>query len=101
MDEHFYRPAVPRPRTQADDDEMIIHICRPLLTIAQKTSWKQKEERQKETGVIETVPEPKENYLLVDGYNVIHAWPELKELADENMDMARTRLLDALSSFRG
>ena len=45
--------------------------------------------------------EPKETYLLVDGYNVIHAWPELKELADQDMDVARMKLLDALSSYQG
>ena len=28
-------------------------------------------------------------YLLVDGYNIIHAWPELKELAAVNLDAAR------------
>lgn len=44
--------------------------------------------------------EPREQYLLVDGYNVIHAWPELQELAQENMDLARIRLLDALSSYQ-
>ncbi|HEX9062234.1 MAG TPA: NYN domain-containing protein, partial [Clostridia bacterium] len=45
--------------------------------------------------------ETKEEYLLVDGYNIIYAWPELKELADENMEGARTRLLDSLSNYQG
>ncbi|MEL7656102.1 MAG: NYN domain-containing protein, partial [Bacillota bacterium] len=45
--------------------------------------------------------EIKEEYLLVDGYNIIHAWPELKELADENMDGARMKLLDSLSNYQG
>ena len=40
-------------------------------------------------------------YLLVDGYNVIHAWTELSELAVTNMDGARGRLLDILSNYRG
>lgn len=43
----------------------------------------------------------KEIYLLVDGYNVIHAWPEFKELAVQDLDTARSRLLDALSSYQG
>lgn len=43
----------------------------------------------------------KEEYLLVDGYNIIHAWPDLKEFAAENMDLARNKLLDALASYRG
>lgn len=45
--------------------------------------------------------EPREEYLLVDGYNIIHAWPELKKLAEEDMDAARTKLLDELSKYRG
>lgn len=40
-------------------------------------------------------------YLLVDGYNIIFAWPELKELADTNMDSARTRLQDILCNYQG
>ena len=45
--------------------------------------------------------ESKEEYLLVDGYNIIHAWPELKELVDDNMDGARMKLLDILSNYQG
>lgn len=45
--------------------------------------------------------EVRDEYLLVDGYNIIFAWPELKELADLNMDGARMKLLDTLSSYRG
>ncbi len=45
--------------------------------------------------------EPKEEYLLVDGYNIIFAWPELKTLAEDNMDGARGRLLDELSKYQG
>jgi len=43
----------------------------------------------------------RKEYLLVDGYNVIFAWPELKALAEENMDGARTRLLDILCNYQG
>ena len=42
-----------------------------------------------------------EEYLLVDGYNVIHAWPKLKELAEINMAAARDRLIDLLSNYQG
>lgn len=48
-----------------------------------------------------TQNETKEAYLLVDGYNIIFAWPELKELAEENMDGARMKLLDSLSNYQG
>ena len=43
----------------------------------------------------------KEEYLLVDGYNIIFAWPELKELTSDNMDGARIKLLDCLSNYQG
>lgn len=47
-------------------------------------------------------PSPKaEEYLLVDGYNVIFAWEELNELAQTNMDGARGKLLDILCNYQG
>lgn len=43
----------------------------------------------------------KEDFLLVDGYNVIFAWDELRELAQVNIDSARVRLMDRLSNYQG
>lgn len=40
-------------------------------------------------------------YLLVDGYNVIYAWDELKELLDTNVDAARGKLLDEMCNYQG
>ncbi len=40
-------------------------------------------------------------YLLVDGYNVIFAWDELKELAKDNIEGARGRLMDILCNYQG
>ncbi len=45
--------------------------------------------------------EPIEEYLLVDGYNVIFAWEELKELAKENIQSARNKLMDILCNYQG
>lgn len=42
----------------------------------------------------------REEYLLVDGYNVIFAWDELKELADKSLDGARGKLLDLLCNYQ-
>ena len=42
-----------------------------------------------------------EEYLLVDGYNIIFAWEELKELADADVHAAQTRLMDILSNYQG
>lgn len=43
----------------------------------------------------------KEEYLLVDGYNIIFAWDELKALADVNIDSAREKLADIMSNYQG
>lgn len=43
----------------------------------------------------------KEEYLLVDGYNIIFAWESLKELAAVNIDGARGKLLDILCNYQG
>lgn len=40
-------------------------------------------------------------YLLVDGYNIIYAWEELRELAKENLDAARGKLMDILCNYQG
>ena len=40
-------------------------------------------------------------YLLVDGYNIIYAWEDLKELADVNLHAAQTKLMDILSNYQG
>lgn len=42
----------------------------------------------------------KPEYLLVDGYNVIYSWDNLKDLARENIDGARGALLDILCDYQ-
>lgn len=41
------------------------------------------------------------DYLLVDGYNIIFAWEELRELADANIEAARGKLADILCNYQG
>lgn len=43
----------------------------------------------------------KEEYLLVDGYNIVFAWDELRELAKENIHAACDKLMDILSNYQG
>lgn len=43
----------------------------------------------------------KEEYLLVDGYNIIFSWDELRELAEENIHAACDKLMDILSNYQG
>ena len=40
-------------------------------------------------------------YVLVDGYNVIHAWDNLRELVNEHMDLARNLLINTLCNYQG
>lgn len=40
-------------------------------------------------------------YLLVDGYNIIFAWDELKAIAQDNLDAARKALCDLLCNYQG
>lgn len=43
----------------------------------------------------------KDKYLLVDGYNAIFAWQQLKELAKDNIDSAKDSLLDSMCNYQG
>ncbi len=50
---------------------------------------------------LRTIAPPKQQYLIVDGYNMIFAWEDLKAIARDNLDAARQRLLDVLSNYQG
>lgn len=41
------------------------------------------------------------DYLLVDGYNIIFAWDELKKAAEENLDAARAELVKIMCNYQG
>jgi len=40
-------------------------------------------------------------YLLVDGYNILHAWEDTREEAKRDLDSARRMLMDVLANFQG
>ena len=48
-----------------------------------------------------TIRPPKQTALIVDGYNIIHAWPALAETAKSDLEAARRQLCDILSSYAG
>ena len=58
-------------------------------TSQNKTKWKHIKKDQ-----------AKENYLLVDAYNIIFAWDELKDLAKDDLSAARMKLIDILSDYQ-
>lgn len=69
----------------------------------EKKQWK----KARKADRVETVRLPRQeartgpDYLLIDGYNVIHAWPELAELANVNFDAAREKLIEILKDHGG
>lgn len=56
---------------------------------------------EKEHRTVKKKQEDQTEYLLVDGYNIIFAWEELKELAQVNIEAARDKLMDVLSNYQG
>jgi len=48
-----------------------------------------------------TIRPPRQQYLIVDGYNIIFAWDDLAKIAKEDLDAARRQLCDRLSSYAG
>lgn len=43
----------------------------------------------------------KKEYLLVDGYNIIFAWEELRRLSEKSIDAARDKLINMLCNYQG
>ena len=80
-----------------------------LQAIFERTYGTSKRERYDSTRTVMAYSEPKKikkqeplpEILLVDGYNIIFAWEDLKELAEANIAGARGKLMDILCNFQG
>lgn len=97
------------PKEQAIGTEEIDRILERTFHANKKengkarTPWKRKAPEYIPANTTEWKAKPvrrKEEYLLVDGYNIIFAWEELAELAKINIDSARGRLLDILCDYQ-
>ncbi|HCT16134.1 MAG TPA: translation elongation factor G, partial [Ruminococcaceae bacterium] len=92
-----FTPSVNRRNLHIDDKE--------LETIMEREFGKPKYElyrpkvkaADEENGEVEL--NDRKNYVLVDGYNVIFAWDELKRLADTDLGAARERLMEILCNY--
>ncbi len=51
--------------------------------------------------ILNTTYHKQETYILVDGYNVLHCLEETKHLIQDNIDMARSKLIDILLDYQG
>lgn len=60
-----------------------------------------KKDDDKKSKTIKKTAYEQTEYLLVDGYNVIFSWDELKNIADDNIDTARRMLINILCNYQG
>ena len=93
-------------RTVADNEE--------LMRIFERTYGPIKRHRFNEPKVKMAIPQRKagkpasgrapysgDEYLLIDGYNIIYAWDELRVLSEKSLDLARSELINRISSYKG
>ena len=85
------------------DEEQINAIINRTFHANENTKKHWKRERKQElTGSYKrkTNLQYREKYLIVDGYNIVHAWDELKCLINDYLDGARMKLMDILSNYQ-
>ena len=96
------RPSAPTaaaPKRQPISDEAELErIIEREFGPQKRTLYRPPVPRREETV---TLPPPKKDYLIVDGYNMIFAWDGLREQAQTDISGARDRLLDLLSNYCG
>ena len=96
--ERPYSPAVNRRNLHIDDKEleaiMEREFGKPSYELRRP---KNNRENEADDGPVETAPRPET--VIVDGYNVIFAWEELKKLAMEDFEAAREALMNLLSNY--
>jgi len=85
-------------RYSIDDEEV-----KRVVAMMNGRNKKEKKIVHKDNFIIKQ-PKPiemKEKCLIVDGYNMIFAWPQLNELSKESIEIARDKLIDMLISYHG
>ncbi|MCI8478911.1 MAG: GTP-binding protein [Oscillospiraceae bacterium] len=112
------RPAPPEPEAEpppgpvrrpagdflAQDRELQAIFERTYGPVKQRAFLPQRpvrEPKAEEKPIVIQPPPSGPEYLLVDGYNIIYAWDELKEAAKTSLDAARQLLMDLLSNYQG
>ena len=89
-----------------NDDENLMRIFDRNLSANRKDGKKKprvaaREIESKATHAKHTAAEKLPEFLIVDGYNIIFAWEELKELAKVNIDSAVDALVEIMGNYRG
>ena len=91
-------PQIITRNLQADDKELEAILLRQFGPI--KTELYRPTRNAPATEKL-TIRPLRQQYLIVDGYNIIFAWEDLADLAKADLDAARRRLCDRLSSYAG
>ena len=97
------RAAPPPPRSREEERELQAIYERTYGQVERPRAFQSTPKRPAEPPRKRTVPDriSEPYYLLVDGYNIIFAWDELRDMARENLESARLMLLDILCNFQG
>ena len=94
------RPAPPKNR-DADAELMAIYE-RTYGPVKDRTFLlRRKPEQIADTAAMLKAMDPEESYLLVDGYNIIFAWDDLRAMARESISLARETLIRMLVNYQG
>lgn len=87
----------------ADDEELMKIFEKTYGSIKREKRYAMRnpKEEYKSKKQVASIELGKTEYLLVDGYNIIHSWDSLKKYSAENMDLARSMLIDTLCNYQG
>lgn len=103
-------PAAPAPPRAApvhyagtleEDKELEAIFARTFGPVKHRDFLYYQNARQAERQQVAGPQAPVQEYLLVDGYNILFAWDDLKELARRDLDAARQKLMDTLCNYQG
>ena len=110
--EYFVRERKETPETFVSEEELEEIFKRTYYQNSEPKSKKGYQKRYREEAPARRLMErsraaeadrskPRERYLLVDGYNILFAWDELKELSRTSLDTARHVLMNLLCNYQG
>lgn len=88
-------------KTSIEEKELEEIFMRTYGKIERKSGYSKRNVGSDDETYTRKKKEYEREYLLVDGYNIIFAWDELKELTDIDIGAARLKLMDILSNYQG
>ena len=114
--DNMHIPAVLRPKSEPEHEQLSVPILsrsdeEELIRIYERTygpirsnpiaAFRPSVSVQSQGFRLPEATETGPEYLLVDGYNIIFAWDDLAAIAKEDMDLARSKLVNLMCNYRG